>query len=104
MWAVENVNKEVCGLVRVYRLMLKEKAKTEIGTSSPILPWMVRHSGWVISHYHVRADGHTAHRRLKGRDYRGQIACFGEVVWYKIPETHRLGKLEERWKSAVWLG
>eukprot|EP00971_Amphidinium_carterae_P079080 1564619-Amphidinium_carterae.1 len=104
MGAIENVNKEVSGLVRVYRLMLKDKAKVEINVSSMVLPWMVRHAGWVISHYHIRADGCTAHRRLKGRDYKGQIACFGELVWYKIPETHRLGKLEERWKSAVWLG
>ena len=40
MGPVENMNKELCGLVRCFRIYLREKAKTEITTESPLLPWL----------------------------------------------------------------
>ena len=54
--SVENVNLELCGLVRCFR-SLREKAKMEITTDSLLLPWLVRHCGWILSRYAVRADG-----------------------------------------------
>ena len=39
MGPVENMNKELCGLVRCFRVFLREKAKLEITTESPLLPW-----------------------------------------------------------------
>ena len=42
MGPVENMNKELCGLVRCFRTYLREKAKMEITTVSPLLPWLVR--------------------------------------------------------------
>ena len=62
---VENMNKELCGLVRCCRVYLREKAKLEITTESPLLPWLVRHCGW-ICRYAVRPDGRTGHSRIKG--------------------------------------
>ena len=59
MGPVENMNKELCGFVRCFRIDLREKAKMEITTESPLLPWLVRHCGWILSRYAVRADGKT---------------------------------------------
>ena len=56
MGPVENMNKELCGLVRCFRIHLWEKAKMEITTESPLLPWLVRHCGWIPSRYAERAD------------------------------------------------
>ena len=52
----------------------------EITTESPLLPWLVRHCGWILSRYAVRADGRTGYSRLKGREYTAGTAIFGEVV------------------------
>ena len=62
-------NKELCGLVRCFRIYLREKAKLEITTESPLLLWLVRHCGWILSRYAVSADGRTGYSRLKGREY-----------------------------------
>ena len=51
MGPVENMNKELCGLVRCFRIYLWEKAKLEITTEFPLLPCLVRHCGWVLSRY-----------------------------------------------------
>ena len=44
MGPVENMNEELCGLVRCFRIYLREKAKLEITTESPLLPWL--HMEW----------------------------------------------------------
>ena len=100
---VENMNKELCGLVSCFRIYLREKAKMEITTESPLLPWLVRHCGWIESRYAVRADGRTGYSRLKGREYTSGIAILGEAIWYKLPKTADLTKLDDRWHTAIWL-
>ena len=103
MGPVENMKRELCGLVRCFRIYLREKAKLEITTESPLLPLLVRHCGWISSSY-VRADGRTGYSRLKGREYTSGIAVFGEAIWYKLPKTADLTKLDGRWRTAIWLG
>ena len=47
---VENMNEELCGLVTCFRTLFeKEMAKMEITTESPLLPWLVRHCGWILN-------------------------------------------------------
>ena len=104
MGPVENMNKEQCGLVRCFRIYLREKAKVDITTESPLLPWLVRHCGWILCRYAVRADGRTGYSRLKGREYTAGIAIFGEAIWYKLPKVADLTKLDDRCRTAIWLG
>ena len=104
MGLVENMNKELCGLVRCFRIYLREKAKVEITTESPLLPWLVRHCGWILCRYAVRADGRTGYSRLKGREFSAGVAIFGEAIWYKLPKAADLTKLDDRWRTAIWLG
>ena len=94
----------LCGLVRCFRIYLREKAKMEITTESPLLPWLVRHCGWILSRYAVRADGRTGYSRLKGREYTAGVPIFGEAIWYKLPKTDDLTKLDDRWRTVIWLG
>ena len=100
MGPVENMNKELCRLVKCFRIYLREKAKMEITTES----WLVRHGGWILSRYAVRADGRTGYSRLKSRKYTAGISIFGEAIWYKLPKTSDLTKLDDRWRTAIWLG
>ena len=74
--SVENMNKELCGLVRCFRIYLWERAKMEITTESLLLPWLVRHCGWILSRYAVRADVRTGYSRLKGREHTAGTPIF----------------------------
>ena len=103
MGPFENINKELCGLVRCLRIFLREKAKLEITTESPLLPWVVSHCGWILSRYAVRADGRTGYSRPKGREDTSGIAMFGEPIWYKLPKTADLTTLDDRWRTSIWL-
>ena len=102
MRSVENMNKELCVLVRCFRIYLREKAKMEITTESPLWPWVTRDCGWILSRCAVRADGRTGYSRLKGREYTAGKSIFGEAIWYKLPKTTDLTKLDDRWRTAIW--
>ena len=104
MGPVENMNKELCGLVRCFCIYLREKAKMEMATESTLLPWLVRHCAWILSRYAARADGGTGCSRLKVREYTSGIATFAEAIWYKLPKTADLTKLNDRFRTAIWLG
>ena len=82
---------------------LLDRAKLEITTESPLLPWLFRHCGWILSRYALRADGRTGYSRLKRREYTSGIAACGEAIWYKLPKTADLTKLDDRWRTAIWL-
>ena len=76
----------------------------EIMTESPLLPWLVRHCGWILSRYAVRSDGRAGYSRLKGSEYTGGKSIFGEAIWHKLPKNANLTKLDDRWRTAIWLG
>ena len=101
MGSVEKMNKELCGIVRCFRIYLGEKAKLEITTESPLLLWLVRHCGWILGRHAVRADGRTRYSR---REYTSGIAIFGEAIWYDLLMTGDLTKLDDRWCTAIQLG
>ena len=101
MGPVENMNKELCGLVRCFRIYLREKAKMEITTESPLLPWLVRHCGWILSRYAVRADGRTGYSRLKGREYTASISIIGEAIRCNLHMTADLTQRVDRWRTAT---
>ena len=104
MGPVENMNKELCGLVRCFPIYLRENESRDHDCESPLLPWLDRHCGWILCRYDARADGRTGHSRLKGREYTAGIAISGEAIWYKLPKVADLTKFDDRWRTAIWLG
>ena len=76
----------------------------EITTGSPLLPWLVRHCGWILRCYAVRADGRTGYSRLKEREYTAGISIFGEAIGCMLPKIADLTKLDDRWRTAILLG
>ena len=42
---------------------------------------------------------------LRNNTWKGELACFGEVVWPRVAGTRLLrGKFEVNWLELVWLG
>ena len=60
--------------------------------------------GWILSRYAVGSDGRTGYARLKGREHTAGISIFGEANWYKLSKTADLTKLDDRWRTSIWLG
>ena len=77
----------------------------KVNQDHPILPWLVQHSGSLVSRYEVGVDGKTADERLKGKTAREPLCEFGECVQFKLPvRGGKRAKLMPRWEDGVWLG
>lgn len=68
----------------------------ELDITSNVVPWLIRHAGWLIARFHTRSrDKLTPYKMITGGDYSHPVARFGEVVLGKIPKPQTRG---------VWLG
>ena len=102
---IERVIRDVKGLIRTMRADLQEKTKHRVALEDPIVPWMVRHAGYVLTRCRVHPCGRTSLHRMKGQKTHRPMIPFGEAVMFKIPKTkRRLGDFEDRFEKGIWLG
>ena len=102
---IERVIRDVKGLVRTLRADLQDKIKKPVNLDSPIVPWMIRHAGYVLTRVRVHPCGRTSLTRMKGQKTHRPMLPFGEAVMFKIPMTkRRIGDFEDRFEKGVWVG
>jgi hypothetical protein len=101
---IENAVGRVQGQYRSIKHWLEARIGEKIKGDSSIVAWMVRHSGNVINRYQVGFDGETAVKRGRGRDFKRDVAEFGEYVMYLRLESEGKDKGESRWGEGVFLG
>ena len=105
MGAMERANRTMGEMLRTMKHATETRVGGRLETDHPLISWMIRHCCWVFCRYHVRADGRTPHEVLRNNSYRGGLACFGEIVWARVPGSRLLrGKYEVNWLELVWLG
>ena len=101
---VENAHYHLEGLVRTLRSDLMEKTGVNVNVKSLLAPWLLRHCAWSLTRFAIGADGQTAFKRRRGKDYVAETACFGEAICYRIPLRIQT-KMEPRWEAdGVFLG
>ena len=95
------------GLVRTVRACLEARIGEQVDLHSPVVDWMVRHSGVFITRYRKRLSGKSSFRLIYGRDSILPVVKFGETVMFKpldVSAGSRPGKFEDQWDLGVWLG
>eukprot|EP00929_Paragymnodinium_shiwhaense_P078530 TRINITY_DN40723_c0_g1_i2.p1 TRINITY_DN40723_c0_g1~~TRINITY_DN40723_c0_g1_i2.p1 ORF type:complete len:1143 (+),score=216.24 TRINITY_DN40723_c0_g1_i2:67-3429(+) len=103
-----NGRAEVCvqlmqGMARTFKLAVEQKYKTVVTPNSSILPWIVRHAGYVYSRFQVKKNGRTPYEELTMRTFQNPLMAFGEVVLMREPGD-RKQKLAIIWDKGCWLG
>ena len=72
------------------------------------MPWLLEHTCLILNTTVKGADGTKAWRKIRGRDFHGQIAGFCKEFLYKLPGKGCLSKPEgnmgTKWKQATYLG
>ena len=102
---IERFAQEAMGVARALKLALEERTKAPIHLDHPVVPWMVRYAGELITRFRIRADGVTAYTKLKGYNPIKPIVEFGEAIWFKpLKVGNSDSKSEDRWADGIWLG
>ena len=101
---VESAVRQVQGQIRTMKDALESRYGERIARDSHILPWLVMHAAATITRYRKDADGITAYRRWKGKEFKRAVAEFGENVWYLKSDSAGKNKYANRWQEGIWLG
>ena len=96
-------HQSVEGLVHTGKLALEAHHNMTLKNTSILTPWLVRHSGWLHSHYQIQSDGRTSFERVKHRPYDGLIVEFGECASAR-QSGPIMQKMEPHWVTGIWLG
>jgi len=67
-----------------------------------VLPWMVRHSAWLLNRFLIHSDGLTSYQRAWGKSYSNAICSCCEVVQCK--NTPEASKFQSCWFKGIWIG
>ena len=86
----ERAVQEAQGKIRSVKLGLEARYKRRIRRNDNIVPWMIRHAVQMRNRIRIGEDGRTCWKRLKGREFKREVAEFGENVWYL--EANSVGK------------
>ena len=49
-----------------------------------VWPWLVRHAGWLLEKYHVKANKKTAFEDCFGQPPQGEVMKFAEVALFRV--------------------
>ena len=97
---VERLIGKVDALARTFREHVQVNYHFELPDDHLLMPWIIRHAGWIDARYQVHNDGRTARQRLKNVPYTSLVAfqrdCFGEA----LRATYRQRQAEVR--MGVW--
>ena len=102
--SIENYMKQIQGLIRTFIIYIETRLGATIPEDHAIIPWIVKHAAATINRFSVGEDGFTAHRRLRGRNFKKEITEIGESIWCLKPKSKGRAKLRSRWFSGIWLG
>ena len=102
--SVERFHRTLMGQVRTLKADLQRNYDRTINSKHPIIPWLVRHTAYLLNRYLVHSDGNTSYHRRWHREHKSPLCEFGETVQYLLPTVKQLPKLEQRFFRGVWLG
>ena len=83
----ERAVQDVKGLISTLRSALEANISEKVHLEDPVIPWLVRHAGHIITMSRVRKNGRTAYQMMKGRRSSANLVNFAETVMFKIPKT-----------------
>ena len=92
----------VQGQLRTLRSTTQEKYKITLDSRHVLMPWLCRHSSWIIERFQPRWSGHTAHHSMRGKDYTGIVLDFAETCQHRLADVS--DKLNVRWVKGVFVG
>ena len=67
------------GQVRTLKAQLETNYDISITSQHPIIPWLVRHTVYLLNRYATHADGNTVFYRRWNKEHRTPLCEFGET-------------------------
>ena len=104
--AVERWHQSLFAQARSLRFQVELNYKVLLNPQHPVVPWLLRHSAWLLNRYSIHSDGLTSYQRRWERSYQSPLCEFSETIMFRLatPKAHRSEKFESKWFPGLWLG
>ena len=102
--SVERFHRTLMGQIRTLKSQLFNSYGIHLTVQHPLMPWLVRHTAYLLNRYAIHANGNISYFRRWYREHKTPICEFGETVKYMLPTSKLLPKLEQRFFPGIWLG
>ena len=90
-------------LIRTLKSAFEARVNMRLGSTHPVMLWLVEYASVLLSKYPVGDGGLTTFQKLHGKRAHEELVEFGEKVLYFIPKAKR-AKLDKRFGVGVFLG
>ena len=104
----ETTVREVEAFIRTLKFWVEGKAGFRIDNNGPLMGWIVRHVGTVLSRIKVNTKtGLTPYESLKGKTNSAPMVPFGESIMFRSLRQDPADKrtqLDERFEEGIYLG
>ena len=60
-----------------------------------VLPWLVRHAGWLLEGYHVKGNKMTAFEDCFWKPYQGELMKFAEAALFRVAVTEAVKRVPD---------
>ena len=109
MGAVGRAQRTLEGQVRSMKADVELSTSLKVDPDWPIWPWLVRHAGWLLERFHVRANNRTAFEDCFDVKYKGEVLKFGERALFWVTSSPsgrvragvRLGKADAKFEKGI---
>ena len=105
--SIERLHQILFGQIRALRLALCLKFKIDL-QALPIehaaVPWMVKHSAWLLNRFLVHDDGLTSFQRRFHQAALPGLVEFGEQVYFKAHGRRATAKADPSFAPGMWIG
>ena len=93
LWRVERA---LFAQIRTLKAQIKQNCNRDVSMKRPLMPWIVRHSAYIMSRYAVHSNGCTSYFNR----------CFASLVRQcnMLPTVNKFPKLKPRLYNGIWLG
>ena len=88
---------------RTLKSALESRIGARIGSTHPVMAWLVRHCAIILNRFSVNPDGKTPYEVLHGKRAPDRFVELGERVYFYVPKRLRY-KLDMRWQLGVCVG
>ena len=68
--SVERFHRTLMGQVRAIKLQLENKYGIKLNSKHPIMPWLVKHSAYLLNRYSIHSVGNTSYYRRWGKKHK----------------------------------
>ena len=100
---VERFLQSMQGLARTLRCeaFVKYRVPDDDFLLERLLPWIVRHSSWLLSRFQIHTDGNTSYKAIHGYVYSSQNFPFGTD---SVGQSRESCTSQRDWLDGIWVG